>query len=174
MDNLSVLFSLNGPASEIIGSFFRITYFLGSSLPVGNLVWRLLQVILATIFVALLAYYSVKMMGLSRGRRGRENRNLSVVESIVVGAQSMVQLVRAGDKYLVVGVTKERVTLLAELDEADVIESEATGFGTNAISFSKVLGRFLPPKDSFDNDDFENSGDSGDSAKSENGQDGQR
>ena len=124
MDNLIYLLNFGAfPASAMLGHFFRI--------------------ILATAGVALLAYYVTKMLALSRGRIGRgRGGNLQVVESIAVGAQSMIQLIKAGDKYLVVGITKERVTLLAELSKEEVSEPEAPELPT--VPFNKVLSRFLP------------------------------
>jgi len=152
------VYSLNGPDFDFIGSFFHTSYLLNSAFvgSTSGLVWRFLQIVLATIFVVLLSYYLIKMMAIARGRRGRNSHNLSVVESIAVGQQSMVQLVRAGDKYLVVGVTKERVTLLSELDKAEVHEPKPISFNSADVPFGNVLSRFLSPKDDLDdlnNDD---------------------
>jgi len=124
MDNLIYLLNFGGfPAAAMMGHIFRI--------------------VLATAGVALLAYYVTKMLALSRGRAGRiRGGNLQVVESIATGAQSMIQLIKAGDKYLVVGITKERVTLLAELSKEEVSEPEAQEFPV--VPFNKVLSRFLP------------------------------
>jgi flagellar protein FliO/FliZ len=100
----------------------------------------------ATFFVALLAWFVTKKMAGSRGV-GRETCNLSVVESLNVGGQAVVRLVRVGDKYLLIGVTKENVTLLAEIDEDQISEQQAiemTGLNT---PFSKVFSRFIQPKD---------------------------
>ena len=136
------MLSLNGPVSDVIGSFFDIGL-LSVFGTTADLAWGIVRAILVTAFVALLAYYSVKMMGLARGRRGLGNGNLNVVESIMVGQQSMVQLVRAGEKYLVIGVTRERVTLLAELDEISEPEEPE-------VPFSSILNRFIQPKDESD------------------------
>jgi len=159
---LNLIYSLNGSSFDFIDSFFHITV-LSANLPgssTANMVWRLLQVVLATIFVSLLAYYSLKMLGLARSRRGFGNSgNLSVLETIVVGQQSMVQLIKAGDKFLVIGVTKERVTLLSELDDTQVEMPEISGFGVSGTAFGNVLSRFLPPKGDANDDGGENSKD---------------
>ncbi|MCL2204821.1 MAG: flagellar biosynthetic protein FliO [Defluviitaleaceae bacterium] len=89
-------------------------------------------------------WFLLRLTGSVR-KRGGTSGNLQLLESIFIASQNAVQLVRAGDKYLVIGVTKERVTLLAELDVSQIKEAEALPpLGT---SFSKVLERFLPPKD---------------------------
>ena len=120
----------------------------------ADLVWRLLQVFLATIFVALLAYYSLKMMGLARSRR-MAGGNLSLIESIAVGQQSMVQLIKVGDEFIVIGVTKENVSLLCTLDETQVTVPEVGNIMPGNINFAKILGRFQENKGS-ENKELEN------------------
>jgi|GEM_PF-799276 len=172
--------SLNGPGFDFIGSFFHTSYLFNTALPIassaGDLIWRFLQIILATIFVVLLSYYSIKMFAIARGQRGRQGSNLSVIESIAVGQQSMVQLVRAGDKYLVIGVTKEKVTLLSEVDKAIVIEPEPMSFSSADVPFGNVLSRFLPPKDDLDENrqDGWRSNDSASQVEADREQDEQR
>jgi len=125
----------------------NFVYILAQSWPGGSpfgQLFGILRVIAAVAFVALLAYFTIKMMALSRGRRGKGG-NLYVVESIIVGNTSMVQIVKAGNKYLVIGVTKERVTFLAELDDSQVNEPESVE--VNFTPFDKVLRRYLGPKD---------------------------
>lgn len=149
--------SLNGSGFSFVGSFFDIIYLLNISTPItssaGDLVWRFLQIILATIFVVLLSYYSIKMFAIARGRQRRKGSNLTIVESIAVGQHSMVQVVRAGDKYLVIGVTKERVTLLSELDSDEVLKPEPITFDSKSIPFANVLNKFLPPNDEINNNE---------------------
>jgi len=115
--------------------------------------WPLINMLLVMVVIILVCYYGLRFIGRVRGR-GTNNGNLQLVESILVGSQNMVQLVRAGDKYLVIGVTKERVTLLAEVDEEQIKEMEP--LPPVGESFNKVLARFLPPKDEGNDTNNEN------------------
>ena len=102
---------------------------------------------LITAGVAVLIYCVTRFLAVSRRRMGlgRRSGNLRVVESIAVTSQSMVQLVKAGEeKYLVIGVTKERINLLAVLTKEEVDEPEEPDMGAVAVPFNKVLQRFLP------------------------------
>ena len=111
----------------------------------GALLSQFIRIILATIFVAGLAYFATKLLALSRGRAAiTRGGNLKVIESIAIGMQSVLQLVKAGDKYLVLGITKERITLLAELSAEEVTEPEPPDFGAVSVPFNKVLQKFLP------------------------------
>jgi len=105
--------------------------------------WPVFRTILATVFVALLAYFVVRMLALARGRMGRGG-NLAVIESIAVGNQSMVQLIKAGDKYLVIGVTREKVTILTELEDSQVNVPDTVEVAITP--FDSVLKRYLGPK----------------------------
>jgi flagellar biogenesis protein FliO len=99
--------------------------------------------LLIVAFVALLAYYSTKLLASARAGRNRGGkRNLELLESVGLGAQAMAQIVRAGDKLFLIGVTKERVTLLAALDGAGVELPEPAGLRLDA-SFDKVLQRLM-------------------------------
>jgi flagellar protein FliO/FliZ len=109
-------------------------------------------VLLIIVFVILLAYYSLKMMAFTRagGRLGNAKANLSIVESIGVGANSMVQIVRAGEKYYLLGVTKERITMLAELDETKMDLSEIKKMPE--MPFGKIFNKFLKRESSAKDD----------------------
>lgn len=96
-----------------------------------------------------LCWFALRMMGRVRGRGGA-TKNLQLVESILVGSQNMVQLVRAGERYLVIGVSRERVTLLAELDASQVREFEAAPIGA---PFKQILERFTKKNTNGDGDE---------------------
>ncbi|MCL2355861.1 MAG: flagellar biosynthetic protein FliO [Defluviitaleaceae bacterium] len=101
--------------------------------------------ILATVLVAVLCWFVLRKMA-GANRLGRRAGNLSVVESVNLGGQTAVQLIKAGEKYLVVGVTRERVTFLAEVDKDDITEPATSDFVNLNTPFGKVLSRFVKPQ----------------------------
>lgn len=119
----------------------------------GGSMWSLfgsfLYIMLVLAFIILVCWFILRLTGRVR-KRGSASGNLYLVESILVSAQNVVQIVKAGDKYLVIGVTKERITLLSELDAEQI--KEITPNTPIGASFSKVLERFMPPKDKGDED----------------------
>lgn len=65
------------------------------------------------------------------------SRNLEVVETFKLAANKYIQIVRAGEKYLVLAIGKDSVTMLTELDREEMIFPESgsdTGF-----SFKEIL-----------------------------------
>jgi len=120
---------------------------LGSGGGMLSLFGSFFYILLLFAVVIGICWFLLRLTGRVKAR-GNMAGNLRVVESIYVGAQNMVQLVKAGDKFLVIGVSKERVSLLTELDAEQVKEIDhAMPIGA---SFSKVLERFMPGSDKDD------------------------
>jgi flagellar protein FliO/FliZ len=100
------------------------------------------SIFLMVAIVAVMAYLSFRLLSSSRGGRRGLSRNLQIIESIGVGIQTSLQIVRCGEKYLLIGVTKERVTMLAEIPKEQLTLTE----GKNLLAdgaFDKVLKRFI-------------------------------
>ena len=104
--------------------------------------WPMMRFLAGTALVALLAYFVTKKMAGARFA-GQKSGNLAIVESINVGGQAIVQLVKAGEKYIVIGVTKERITLLGEVDKDDIVQQAPVDLKTLNTPFGKVLSRFI-------------------------------
>ena len=137
----------NWPATfQAVGQFFtNYPSFVMS--PPSSQFWVLARVVGATIFVSLLAYYVIKLMGGARARQFRRSSgNLQLIDSISVGLGTSIQIVKAGEKFLVISVTKERVTLLTEVEKLDIAE-EPDAFDPAQLPFGKILQKFMKPKD---------------------------
>lgn len=93
-------------------------------------------IIIVFIGVLVLAYYSTKWIASSRFNF-RKSSNVKIIESISVGYQSTIQLVKVGSKFFLIGVTKESVTFLTEVDEE--INEENDKQNDSKIPFEKYL-----------------------------------
>ena len=119
-----------------------------SILMAGTQFWFWFRFIGATIFVSLLAYYVIRLMGGARVRQfGRTRGNLQLIDSISVGVGTAIQIVKAGEKFLVISVSKERVTLLTEIEDLELAEESEQGFDPSQVPFGTILARFMKPKD---------------------------
>ena len=75
---------------------------------------QLIGVLIIFVFVLLATYLTTRWM--ASFQRGRTvNKNLKVIETIMVGNNKMISIVAAGEKYLVVSIGKDEVHLLTEL-----------------------------------------------------------
>ena len=142
----ALLYAKNWPATMSASQFFSIMPF--SFLMAGTQFWFWFRFIGATIFVALLAYYVLRLMGGARARQFRRTSgNLQLIDSVSVGVGTTIQIVKAGEKYLVIAVNKERVTLLTEVSELEFAEESVSNFDPSQVPFGTVLARFMKPKD---------------------------
>jgi len=102
-------------------------------------------ILVLVVVVSMLAYYTTRMVGSARfGRFGR--RNLEVLESMGVGPQSFVHIMRVGEKYVLIGVTRGQVSFLTELEEGQLEFAEGGQLGKKP-SFESFLGHFQNKED---------------------------
>jgi flagellar protein FliO/FliZ len=110
---------------------------------------QLLWVLLIFVFVLAITYATTRWVG-GYQKAHSVNRNLSVVETIRVGSNKMISIVRAGTKYLVVSIGKDEIHLLAELSREELPELELhEGDAISQESFQDILNRLkdkLPKK----------------------------
>ncbi len=130
-DILCLLESTTDTASKNIGSDF-----LSSAL-------QMLYLVLVFAFVLFLAYYGTKLLAGSRNyRRGT---NIELIEAMSVGFQSSVQLVRVGSKYVLIGVTKDKVVCLTEIDQ-NIIDLSPDKVIQKPMTLDDYVKRFIKPK----------------------------
>lgn len=77
--------------------------------------------------------------------------NLEVIETSRLTANKYLQIVRAGNKYIVIAVCKDTVTMLTELSEEEVKFQEVSSNET--LDFKTVLASFKGKKPVTDSKD---------------------
>ncbi|HKM20629.1 MAG TPA: flagellar biosynthetic protein FliO [Lachnospiraceae bacterium] len=89
---------------------------------------QLVTVILIFIFVLALTYFTTRFVGRYQ-KTQMQNKNIEVIETFKITANKFIQIVRTGDKYLVIAIGKDTVTMLSELseEELDFTPSEVKG-----------------------------------------------
>jgi len=114
--------------------------------PLGQFFYILLMVAI----VGVLAYFSTKMLATARRGGGGLNskRNLQIIDSIGVSTQSTVQIIRAGERFFLIGVSRDRVNFLTEIkkDEIEIIASQNP-------AFNKIFKKFFNKENNGANDD---------------------
>ena len=116
----------------------------------GESIFQLFVAIVIFAFVLAITYYTTKWIS-GYQKTHSFNKNLAIIEVIKVSSNKMVEIVRAGnDKYFVIAVGKDEVTLLGELTEDQLLDVN-TDFQVSATgqTFDELLGKFknhLPKK----------------------------
>lgn len=117
----------------------------------AEMIAQLFFILIVLIGVIILAVYVTRFVaGAKYIRRG--NNNLKLMDSIGLGFQNGIHLVKAGKKYVLLGITKDRITFLCELSESD-IENIEQDSGYELPSFDNYLNRILRKKNNSNSDE---------------------
>lgn len=105
----------------------------------GSNILQLLAAIIVFVLVLFVTYYVTKWIARS-GVIQPNSKNIKVIESFKIAPNKYIQIVKLGSKFYSIGVTKENITFLAELEEEqlDLIKQDET---IQNMSFKDVLGK---------------------------------
>ena len=99
---------------------------------------QLLGVLIIFLFVLVITYFTTKWIG-NYQKTNFANKNLQIVESIRVGNNKFIAIVKAGEVYLVVAVGKDQ---LSEVPDFSAIQNKFPMDGKAAQeNFREVLNR---------------------------------
>lgn len=93
---------------------------------------QFITVLVLFIIVLVLTAFTTKWIAGYQKKQGI-NSNIEVIESQRISTNKYIQILRSGDKYLVIAICKDTVTLLCELTKDEIefrkpIETEGIGF----------------------------------------------
>lgn len=90
-----------------------------------EMVVQFITVLLIFIFVLAVTYFSTRYIAQFQKQK-METGNLEVLEMTRIGNNKYLQIVKAGDKYLLIALSKDTVTMLTELSGESLSHSAAT------------------------------------------------
>lgn len=112
---------------------------------------QFIGVLFIFLFVLAATYFTTKWMaGYQKVRH--PGRNLRIVETMRLNQNNYIQIIQAGEVYLVIGVGKDEVTMLTTIDKDQLQDPEACENANQAgtgESFQEILGKLkgrLPKK----------------------------
>ena len=99
--------------------------------------FELFGLILIFVIVLVVCYYTTKFVA---GRQLVQKKigNFEIVETFSIAQNKYLQLIRMGNKYVVISVAKDSVNVITELEEAEIcqIQNNVSGSGK---SFKEIL-----------------------------------
>lgn len=105
---------------------------------------KLIVTLLIFVFVLVITYLTTKWIGGYQKIRTK-SKNLQVVETIPVGNNKMISLIKAGKLYLVVSIGKDEIHSLGTLTEDQLADLsflyEGKGSTQETESFQDILGQ---------------------------------
>lgn len=99
---------------------------------------QLLTVFLVFILVLFLTYWTTRFAG-NFQKQQMAGKNIRVMETVSVSNGKFLQIVKIGNRYFVIGVSKDNITYLCELKEEDLDFSSSQSTGD---SFKNILEKF--------------------------------
>lgn len=115
-----------------------MTLLLTNSSRAGS-ISQLITVILIFVLVLIVTVYATKYVGSYQKMQGFD-RNLEVIETMRLTNNKYLQIVRAADKYIVIAIGKDEVTMLTEIDGDELI-SVSSDKGSMKDSFAEILSK---------------------------------
>jgi len=110
-----------------------------------------LQVILLFVLFAIIiaAAYYVTYYVAKFQQKSKDYNNLQIIEAISVGPGKTIQIVRVGNKYVVIGVTKGNIQYLQTLGPDDINDHSSKN-SQSIIPFKQILNKYKigKPEDS--------------------------
>ncbi len=103
---------------------------------------QLVSVFVIFLFVLVATYLTTRWIaGYQKGHSF--NRNLKIIETLKITANKYIQIVQAGDEYLVIAIGKDEVCLLTKLteDQLETLPEKAFEAGTAADGFKEILDK---------------------------------
>ena len=107
--------------------------------------FELLGLIIIFVIVLVVCYYTTKFVA-GRQLVQKKMGNFEVVETFAIAQNKYLQLIRMGNKYVVISVAKDSVSFITELEEAEVcqIPKNTTMSGK---SFKEILSGLATKKE---------------------------
>lgn len=113
---------------------------------------QLLTVLFIFIFVLFLTYWTTRLAG-SYKKQQMVGKNIQVMETVGISASKYLQIVKIGSRYFVIGVSKDTITYLCEINEDELDFSNSSKAGE---SFQSILEK-LKKNGQVNNSEEENS-----------------
>lgn len=101
---------------------------------------QLLYVVFMIVIVLIIFYFLLKgTSSLRFSKMGK--KNLQVIESIGIGFQCSIQLIKVSDKYILIGLSKDKITFLTEFSK-DEIQIEDRSVNNEKSIFADYFAKY--------------------------------
>ena len=103
--------------------------------------FELLGLIIIFVIVLVVCYFTTKFVA---GRQLVQKKigNFEIIETFAISQNKYLQLIRMGNKYVVISVSKDSVSFITELEENEVCEIPKNAY-ISGKSFKEVLSGFV-------------------------------
>lgn len=109
-------------------------------------VLQLIGLIIVFILILAAAYFTSRFVG-NTNMANLKNRNIKVIETYKVAPNRFLQVIEISGKYIVIGVSKDHIEYITELNADQVIKND----DETPVKFKDVLNTFKKNSDKKNN-----------------------
>jgi len=113
---------------------------------IGN--YSILKLLFSLTFVIgmiFLTTYLYKRFSLNKlGKLNTKGQFLSVLTTLPIGSKKYLSVIKAGEKFLLIGITENSINLISELNDVEIVEEEKRN---NFMDILKKAKKGLDKKD---------------------------
>jgi Flagellar biosynthesis protein, FliO. len=107
-------------------------------------VLQLLGLCIILVIILIAAYYTTRFIG--KYKMGQlKSSNFEIIEMFKVNSNNLLLLVRIADKFVVLGVSKDHVTYITEVDKDKILTFEVKE--GDKLSFSQIIEKLKSKKE---------------------------
>lgn len=111
----------------------------------GKDILQIIYILIICIVVFLGAYYSSRLLGNYHFKKNKTS-NIKIIEAISVGPQKTIQLLKIGSEFVLIGVTKDKITLLKDISQENIDLSLIENCNETIIPFSQYMDKIIKKK----------------------------
>ncbi len=128
---------------ELAAIFITITNKTGGNnwSSVAAMIGQFFFLIVVFIGILYLAYLSTKFLAKTRINAAR-GENIKVIESVFVGGQASIQLIKVGEQFFLISAGKDKVVFLTEVKSDGIIE-DIDREKNSSFYFEKYLKEYI-------------------------------
>ncbi len=115
--------------------------------------FKLIGLLVVFVIIIIACYYVTKLVGTNQLVKTK-NSNFKILDTYKLGQNQLIAIVEVGTRYFCIGITKENVSLISELDEGDFNKASVRETGSFAGVFANILKKDKS-KDSGSSDETE-------------------
>lgn len=90
------------------------------------------------IIIIVLAYFSTRLVGKFQNNIISTKSNIKIIEYFKVGNNKFIAIVKIGEKYYSLGIGKDTINLLSEIDKEEIKENDISN---RTISFKEIFDK---------------------------------
>lgn len=99
---------------------------------------QFLTLLIVFVFVLFLTYWTTRIAGNMR-KQQMSGKNIQIMETVGISSSKYLQIIKVGNRFFLIGICKDTMTYLCELQEEDLDFSANTGSGE---AFKSILEKF--------------------------------